>query len=513
MPAVPGTSRSAFLRLSPAKVVTLALAAVLGSSGLAYAGGTSAPVGSSAAGSVAATAVATAKGLVCTHAEKAPKCSHHDGSSQTVAATGPSTYAPEVAVGCAGDGRSGNRVQVVYARQSDRTDRYSTVVAGLRRQVNVANGVFHRSSGGKRQLRVVTTSRCVLAVERLTLTPAQASSFTETVKALRASGRNRMDRKYLVFVDNSRGCGLGEMYLDNRVSSQNRNNDGNTHAALYTPCWNGVTAAHELVHMLGGVQPSAPHSTGNYGHCTDKHDVMCYADGSGKTMSVRCSSSHATMLDCGKNDYFNVAPAAGSYLTKYWNTARNSFLVGGGPAVPSAPSAPRSVTSSRSADRASVGWVAPEQMRSGVAAYDVVDLAAGSAVVATVSGAVRSASVTLTPWRTYRLAVVARNAVGRSAPAGSAQHMVGTAPASPSGVVGTYTAKTSDVQIRLSWQAPQHATSYRIYRDGALVGSASTSGWSDTSQTQMGQTYSYTVRATNAWGTSPASAGATATAL
>jgi hypothetical protein len=55
-----------------------------------------------------------------------------------------------VAVGCHGDGVSGNRGQVVYVRQSDRADRFGAVLGALRREVNVANGVFTRSSDGRR---------------------------------------------------------------------------------------------------------------------------------------------------------------------------------------------------------------------------------------------------------------------------------------------------------------------------------------------------------------------------
>jgi hypothetical protein len=61
---------------------------------------------------------------------------------------------------------------------------------------------------------------------------------------------------------------------------------------------------------------------------------MCYSGAAGT--SVYTSSGCTTTLlderlDCGKNDYFHTSPKSGSYLATHWNTARSSFLWGGGP--------------------------------------------------------------------------------------------------------------------------------------------------------------------------------------
>ena len=456
--------------------------------------------------------VGAAHGMACHVVEGLPMCTH-DHEAHEHASTGSTATAPEVRVGCHGDGRSGNRVQVVYVRQSDRADRFGSVLGAIRREVNVANGVFTRSSENRRQLRVVTDGSCAAAVERLTITPAQASSFAETAKAVRASGRVRVDRKYLLFIDNDRGCGIAEQYLDDRAGTGNRNNDGNMVAAVYTRCWRGVTVAHELTHVFGGVQPSAPRSTGNYAHCTDQHDVMCYRDGSGKAMTTRCATSHATLLDCGRDDYFSIAPPAGSYLARHWNTAGNSFLVGGGAPVPTPPSVPTSVGSTRSGDNVRVTWGTPEQARSGVTAFDVVDLAASGKVLATVAGTARTATVTLTPWQTYRIAVVARNGAGKSAAAGGHEHMVGRPPAAPSAVTALPQVNGTGTDVRLSWGSTARATSYVILRDGRQVGTSSTPVWTDKSTLKLGQMYTYTVQARNVWGTSPSSSGAPAVGI
>src|SRR5690606_7750902 len=90
----------------------------------------------------------------------------------------------------------------------------------------------------------------------------------------------------------------------------------------------GKIEAHELMHTLGAVQPTAPHPT-IYGHCRDDYDIMCSVDGPGSSLiSPRpCpSSSEELLLDCRNDDYFSTAPVAGSYLANNWNSADSSWL-------------------------------------------------------------------------------------------------------------------------------------------------------------------------------------------
>ena len=89
-------------------------------------------------------------------------------------------------------------------------------------------------------------------------------------------------------------------------------------------------ALHELSHSLGAVHNSAPNSSLK-GHCIDDHDIMCSADGSRPMISPPpCqgvySPPNKPAYDCNKNDYFNPAPAAGSYLATHWNLYNSVFM-------------------------------------------------------------------------------------------------------------------------------------------------------------------------------------------
>ena len=83
-------------------------------------------------------------------------------------------------------------------------------------------------------------------------------------------------------------------------------------------------------------------------------DVMCYVEdaGAAHAMQIDCAGLPGAIpqnYDCGRDDYFNPAPAAGSYLATHWNTYDSAFLApcgeiapacgGGANWVPQAPAA------------------------------------------------------------------------------------------------------------------------------------------------------------------------------
>lgn len=267
-------------------------------------------------------------------------------STAPYTASGTTYTAAANAIACVGDGTTGTRVQAIYARASDVLDRYSSVVGLIAQYAADADYELNTSaalSGTGRRIRYVTDS-CALDVEHVTLSSSGDNSFTATRNELRAMGYNRNDRKYLVWVDAAVGiCGIAEMYPDDRDTSSNWSNGGNMFARVDAPCW-GYAEAHELLHNLGAVQDSAPHST-NAGHCYDENDTMCYNDGGGFPMVSVCPTLASWHVDCNLDDYFNAAPAPGSYLDTHWNSADSVFLEGAAP-LPPAPTIAVSAPSS-----------------------------------------------------------------------------------------------------------------------------------------------------------------------
>ncbi len=274
-----------------------------------------------------------------------------DLAASTTAAGGDATGLAG-GVPCVGDGVTGKRVQAVYAYQPGRSDNYDEIAPFIRLWAGVVDETFNDSAaetGGVRHVRFVTDRDCALEVAKVELSPAGVSSLAGTAADLAAQGFDRPDRKYLVWVDAYVFCGVATVKPDDRPSPDNANNgDGQPGmvARVDRGCWGGVnpsTEAHELVHLLGGAQPSAPNANDNF-HCTDDAEVLCYDDDGvldglvwahGRQVRLRsvCRAAHERLLDCGHDDYFHTHPPAGSYLADHWNIATSSFLTAEGPAA------------------------------------------------------------------------------------------------------------------------------------------------------------------------------------
>jgi hypothetical protein len=241
-----------------------------------------------------------------------------------------------VAPSCSGTGRDGNRVQVVYAVEQGQHDRYVILQSALQSFVADVDDTFALSSRESgRRVRWVSDSACTPAIDHVVL-PKGALSEPDMVvmkTALRELGYDEPGRKYLVLADAGELCGIGDVYRDDRPTQNNRNNGtAPMYARVDTPCWavppgGHSTPAHELMHMLGAVQPTAPHATA-YGHCTDERDAMCYADGDGQRLRRVCAQPDDEQLfDCRRDDYFDPSPTpASAYLREHWNTADSRFL-------------------------------------------------------------------------------------------------------------------------------------------------------------------------------------------
>ncbi len=283
-------------------------------------------------------AVANVEGLSCTHGpDVSPPGGSADrgatteelyraaGSSSTTATSGTTGT-----VGCYGDGTSGNRVQAVYAHAADVADRYPDLAPLIVQWAAATDAVFADSAaktGGLRHVRWVTDPSCALVVQRVTLSTAGDDNMSDTINELRALGLNRTDRKYLVWMDAGAFCGMAEIRNDDQAGSANANNYGPSVARVDNICWGKAqpVEAHELMHTLGAVQDSAPHTTGQ-SHCTDGEDLMCYSDSSGLPINYVCPSASGRLFDCNSDDYFSTSPPAGSYLAAHWNTAASGFL-------------------------------------------------------------------------------------------------------------------------------------------------------------------------------------------
>jgi hypothetical protein len=253
-------------------------------------------------------------------------------------------------VPCYGDGVTGNRVQAVYARASDKPDRFADIATMIPQWAANADAVFNNSAaktGGIRHVRWVTDASCSLDILRVTLSPTGDDSMSQTELEMQSLGFDRGDRKYVIWMDANVYCGVADLRIDNKAGANNMNNWGSMWARIDNGCWGYYDSpeAHEIMHLMGGVQSNAPHSSGA-GHCTDDSDRMCYSDGPYALMTYPCASSQELLFDCNNDDYFHTAPAAGSYLATYWNSAMNVFLETTGPAAPPPPSTTTTVPSS-----------------------------------------------------------------------------------------------------------------------------------------------------------------------
>jgi hypothetical protein len=247
-------------------------------------------------------------------------------------------------VACESDGRTGRRVQVLYLHEFGTPSRYTDFLGSVRIWSAGADQIYDASAaetGGSRHIRFVTTPQCKVDVAEVQVPQGALASFTRNISALQKLGYNRTDRKYLIFADTNRYCGIGTYIADKRPGLGNRNNGGPSYGRIDAGCWSSVMAAHEVTHMLGAVLSDSPNSSGG-GSCTDDYDLLCGPDRSGAKVRTVCPRTHENRLDCGHDDYFNTNPKPGSYLNLNWNMAQSEFLLrgDGGDDIPDVPGAP-----------------------------------------------------------------------------------------------------------------------------------------------------------------------------
>ena len=309
-------------------------------------------VGTARTTQVAAAAGATVESLAahltCLHLIPGapPLCTHGSDPAPTVSNTTASSTHPPAggSIGCYGTGKDGDRVLAYYAYVTGSPDRFRTYAPSIQQWAAGVDNEVNESAaetGGQRHVRWVTdsgSSGCHLVVGHLEVSPSAAPDLTSLIKEMRSDGLDRPHVKYLVWMDTDRVCGQATVYVDSSAGPDNANNGAfPSYARVDRPCWN-YGEGHELMHMLGGVQPDAPHAT-KASHCTDGADIMCYDDGTGATQQAVCPDDHIWRFDCRHDDYFSTRTTAGSWLATHWNAASSAFLAGA--AAPPAPTAPQ----------------------------------------------------------------------------------------------------------------------------------------------------------------------------
>jgi hypothetical protein len=268
----------------------------------------------------------------CTHGpDPAPLGVDVRTSAAPIALNAPASVS---AIQCDGNGTAGYRTQVMYVRGSDKPDRYSTYLASFKAWAADADQIYRDSAsetGGYRRLRFAHDANCNIIVASAVLTWTGSIDFNKMSTALALQGFNHSDRKYMIFMDDTSYCGIGDLWPYDMSSQSNPNNLGPSYARADYDCWTGPVIAHESMHNMGAVQLSAPHTSGGY-HCVDEWDRMCYSDQDPvhgiPPMQIICpSSSHDRLFDCNHDDYYHTNPTPGSYLANHWNTANNRFLI------------------------------------------------------------------------------------------------------------------------------------------------------------------------------------------
>jgi len=250
--------------------------------------------------------------------------------------------------------------KVVYAYASDQPDRFSTWKNQLQANVSIIGQFMSLQDGATKSPRFDMGTSCgpnYVDIQTVALPGSRAYYLDNFVRITNdvgaALGATPAKRNVVILADQLTAngptslYGLGEHYASDTASASNPHNGGDLYAALFPPVgYSPPTSSgqqfypgfwpegmlHEITHTLGAVNATAPHAT-TAGHCTDGYDVMCYSDGgtqptpysTGACAQIAGSSGMTQTYDCGGDDYFNPAPAPGSYLATHWNLYNNVF--------------------------------------------------------------------------------------------------------------------------------------------------------------------------------------------
>jgi PKD repeat protein len=259
---------------------------------------------------------------------------------------------------------------------------------------------------------------------------------------------------------------------------------------------------------LGTVPPPVASFTANPTSGTMPLSVSFTDTSTGNPTSWSWDFGDGSPLSTLKNPGHNYT-VAGTYTAKLTvsnsggsNTAQATITVN----PPTVPGRPTGVTAIAGNATALVSWIAPiNNGGSAITGYTVTS-SPGSRTCAWTSGALSCTVSSLTNGQQYTFTVTATNGVGPSLPStASAPVTPATVPAKPTGVSATAGASAASV----TWTAPADnggsaITGYTVSSSPEGKGCATTGALSCTvGGLTNGQTYTFTVRATNGIGTGP----------
>jgi hypothetical protein len=322
---------------------------------------------------------------------------------------------------------------LIYAHPFDEPSHFTTVGPRFREDVKRFDSYLHNqalATGSGGDFRVECDSSGTIIVHEASLpTPGSSTTSSTIFPDIYGLGYTDVHKRYLIFADatffpSASTWGLGFLQADDTQGLTNLN-DGNA----WGGAWGGTDTTgpprgdggnyevavllHELMHGLGAVQYSAPHSTGtpatpssNSHHCWDGTDIMCYNDLASdgwRYTAAYCPDGYP--LDCGHDDYFNRTPAAASYLALHWNVGDDCdrFILFDG----ILPGAPRHLIVDWSMVDARISWQAPPGCPEPTQYEIFRDAGSGFVSLATTAPNVLSyTDASVLPCQTYRYFVV-----------------------------------------------------------------------------------------------------------
>jgi subtilisin len=302
-------------------------------------------------------------------------------------------------------------------------------------------------------------------------------------------------------------CRTGE--LDDKYASfSNYAGSSDTVAKAHTVAAPGVcirsTWLNSTYNTISGTSMATPHVSGAVALCISSGG--CTGGGSPSSIIGQLQTTDAAKGFTGDPQH---SPVSGRYYGyEIWGGIDSSSTV----SVPSAPT-----LNSATAGNASVAlaWSAPSS--NGGATITSYKIYRGGSLLVTVGNVTSYTDTGLTNGTTYSYRVSAVNSAGegpQSNQLSATPSDVGaTVPSAPQNLTA---APARGKGIQLNWDTPASdggsaIQGYRIYRDGSLLASTTSTSFKDT-QTSRGVGYTYSVRAYNAVGEGPAATTGTVVA-